>query len=162
MKGPCLPWWEMQAQGGQDHAGHTRRRPCVASRKCLSGAWEGIQHRDRPCPSPGHTPQPISHGSQEKGEEGRHPRRRPRAVAGVGAEPTSPGPRTKLAHAVPMSPAMSRLRVKTPAHGHSAAEAATSRPRQREGQEGQAPDLDQAGSLQRGGGRKEWQVYRGP
>lgn len=81
---------------------------------------------------------------------------------GWGGEPTSPGPRTKLANPVPMSPAMSRLRVKTPAQGHSAAEAATSRPRQREGQEGQAPDLDQAGNLQRGGGRKEWQVYRGP
>ena len=41
----------------------------------------GRQHRDRPCPSPGHTPQPINHGSpaERRAEEGRHPCRQPRA-----------------------------------------------------------------------------------
>lgn len=64
---------------------------------------------------------------------------------GGGGEPTSPGPRTKLAHPAPMSPAMSRPRVKNPAHEHSAAEAATSGPRA-EGRSGRpGPDLDQQG-----------------
>ena len=131
-EGPCLPWWEMQAQGGQDHTGHMRRLPCATSRKCLSGAWAGRQHGDRPCPSPGHTAgtatprSPPAMATQRR--EGQRRGGTHVDAPGWGGGPTSPGPRTKLAHPAPMSPARSRPRVKTPAHGHSAAEAATSRP----------------------------------
>lgn len=60
-------------------------------------------------------------------------------------EPTSPGPRTKLAHPASMSPAMPRLQVKTPARGHSAAEAVTPRPRQRDVRKARPPTWTRQG-----------------